>query len=157
MVRHFRLLLLIGVIGLCLVAVPALAKEHKEKKQKEVPEVTGVWKGTSDTVAVGRLGHTIPSNTPKFLHMDWTLTIDKQEGPNFSGTKASAKAKESVVGVLDGHKIYMVDNDGTYIGKVTGKNTMIVKYLEAGRDSRVASITHYRREAAPDGEKAEKQ
>ena len=55
-----------------------------------------------------------------------------------------------MVGVLDGHKIYMADDDGTYIGQVTGKNTMVVKYLETGKDSKVASITHYRRDAAPE-------
>ena len=138
---------LVACLACCiLVAVPALAKEHKEKKEKDVPDVTGVWKGASDTVAMGKLGHADATDAPKFLHADWTLTIDKQDGPSFSGTKASAKAKETVLGVLDGHKIYMVDDDGTYIGQVTGKNTMIVKYLEAGKDSKVASITHYRRD-----------
>ncbi|WP_300163435.1 hypothetical protein [Solidesulfovibrio sp.] len=135
------------LVCLILFAVPALAREHKEKRDKTVPDVTGVWKGTSDSVAMGKLGHADAAEAPQFLHVDWTLTIDKQDGPNFSGVKASAKAKETVLGVLDGNKIYLADDDGVYIGQVTGKNTMIVKYLEAGKDSKVASITHYRREA----------
>ncbi|MEL7638409.1 MAG: hypothetical protein AAGU21_02085 [Solidesulfovibrio sp.] len=152
MVR-LRALLLAGLVGVILIAVPALAAEHKEKKEKTVPDITGVWKGTSDTVSMGKTGHAEPSDSPKFQHLDWTLTIDKQDGPNFSGTKASAKGKETVVGVLDGAMVFMADDDGTCFGKLTGKNTMIVKYLEAGKDSKVASVSHFRREAAPEAQK----
>lgn len=150
---RLRAALLACLFGCLLFAVPALAAEHKEKKEKAVYDIAGVWKGTSDSVAVGKLGHTDATETPKFLHLEWTLTIDKQDGPNFYGTKASAKAKETVVGVLDGALLFMADDDGTYIGKLTGKNTMIVKYLEAGKESKVASITHYRREGAPEAKK----
>ena len=95
---------LVACLACCiLVAVPALAKEHKEKKEKDVPDVTGVWKGASDTVAMGKLGHADATDAPKFLHADWTLTIDKQDGPSFSGTKASAKAKEIVLVVMECH------------------------------------------------------
>ncbi|EFL51218.1 conserved hypothetical protein [Solidesulfovibrio fructosivorans JJ]] len=144
-----RILAILVMLGLVLTALPALAKEHKEKKEKAVPDVTGVWKGTSDTVAMGKLGHADAVHSPQFLHADWTLTIDKQEGRAFYGTKASARAKETVVGVIDGAaKLYMADDDGVYIGKLTGKNTMIITYVEGTKESKVASITHYRREAA---------
>lgn len=138
--RAFACLLLVGLLA---AAAPVLAKE---KKEKNVPDVTGVWKGTSDTVAVGKLGHVQPAATPTFLHVAWTLTIDKQEGPVFYGTKASAKAKETVVGVLRGTKISMADDDGTYSGRVTAKNRMILTYVEAGKDSKVASVVHYLRD-----------
>lgn len=150
-----RVLAFLVILGLVL-AGPALAREHKEKKEKDVPDVTGVWKGTSDSVAMGKLGHADATDAPKFLHADWTLTIDKQDGRAFYGSKASARAKETVVGVIDGTlKLYMADDDGIYIGKLTGKNTMIIKYLEAGKDSKVASITHYCREAAKPAAKTE--
>ena len=103
-------------------------------------------------VAMGKLGHTEASNAPKFLHMDWTLTIDKQEGRTFYGVKASAKAKETVVGVVDGGQIFMADDDGTFAGKLTSKNRLVLRYVEAGKQSKVASITHYVREG---GEKEE--
>ncbi|MGE4536709.1 MAG: hypothetical protein AB7D37_06510 [Desulfovibrio sp.] len=144
-----RILAILLVLGLLCIALPALAKEHKEKKENAAPDITGVWKGTSDSVAMGKLGHADAVHTPQFLHVDWTLTIDKQDGRAFYGTKASARAKETVVGVIDGaSKLSMADDDGIYIGKLTGKNTMIITYVEGTKESKVASITHYRREAA---------
>lgn len=149
---RFATLLLALVLGCLLAAGPALAREKKEKQEKAVHDVTGVWKGTSDSVAMGKLGHVDQAAAPKFLHVDWTLTIDKQEGRTFSGVKASAKAKEIVVGVIDGAKIFMADDDGVYTGKLTSKNRMIITYTEAGKESKVASITLYVREG---GEKEE--
>lgn len=149
---RFATLLLALVLGCFLAAAPALAREKKEMREKAVHDVTGVWKGTSDTVAMGKLGHTEATSAPKFLHLEWTLTIDKQEGRTFSGTKASAKGKETVVGVVDGGKIFLADDDGVYTGKLTSKNRMIITYTESGKDSKVASITHYVREG---GEKEE--
>jgi hypothetical protein len=139
-------------LGLLLVAGPALAREKKENKEKSAPDVTGVWKGASDSVAMGKLGHADATDAPKFLHVEWTLTIDKQEGQAFYGAKASPRAKETVVGVIDGATLYMADDDGVYIGKLTSKNKMIIKYIEPGKDSKVASITHYAREGADDKE-----
>lgn len=114
---------------------------------KTPADLTGVWKGTSNSVAIGTLGHTEASQTPKFLHADFTLTIDKQEGPTFSGTKASAKATETLLGAVDGQSVYMVDDDGVYLGTLTDKNTMAVRYMEATPQSRVVSITIYHRES----------
>jgi len=144
--------LLALVLGCFLVAAPALAREKKEMKEKNIPDVTGVWKGTSDSVAMGKLGHAEPTTEPKFLHMEWTLTIDKQEGRTFSGSKASARGKETVVGVVDGAKLFLADDDGVYVGKLTSKHRMIMTYMEAGKESKVASITNYVREG---GEKEE--
>jgi len=134
-------------LGLLLAASPSWAKD---KKEKAIPDITGIWKGVSDSVAMGKLGHTDATDAPKFLHVEWTLTIDKQEGRAFHGTKTSARAKETVVGVVDGAKLYMADDDGVYVGKLTSKNRLILQYLEAGKDSKVASITSYAREGAQD-------
>lgn len=143
-------LLFVLFLGLLLAVSPALAGEKQEHKEKPVTDVTGVWKGVSDSVAVGKLGHADPTGTPKFLHVEWTLTIDKQEGQNFYGSKASSRGKETVVGVIDGAKLTMADDDGVYIGKLTSKNKMIITYVEATKDSKVASITHYVREGSDD-------
>uniref|UniRef100_I2Q0Q5 TIGR03067 domain-containing protein n=1 Tax=Desulfovibrio sp. U5L TaxID=596152 RepID=I2Q0Q5_9BACT len=140
-------LVLALVLGFVLAAVPALAKE---KKEKAVADVTGVWKGASDSVAMGKLGHADASDAPKFMHVSFTLTIEKQEGRAFYGTKASDRGKETVVGMVDGAVVTMADDDGTYVGKLTGKNSMIVRYLEAGTNSKVASITRFVRDGAKD-------
>lgn len=140
-------LVLALVLGLFVAVAPALAKE---KKEKSVSDVTGVWKGVSEAVAMGRLGHAEASDAPKFLHVAFTLTIEKQEGRAFYGTKASDRGKETVVGVVDGATVTMADDDGTYVGKLTGKNSMIVRYLEAGKDSKVAAVTRFIRDGAKD-------
>lgn len=154
--RVFVVLFVLSLL-LLLAAVPAQAR--KAKADKEVADLVGVWKGTTQSVAVGKLGHTEESQTPKFLKMDFTITIDKQEGATFHGTKASAKAKETLLGVVEGATVYMVDDDGLMIGKLTSKNRMWVKYLHVNKDGKVASIALYVREGkdgpAPAGEQKE--
>ncbi|MHC1789446.1 hypothetical protein [Solidesulfovibrio sp.] len=138
-------LLLALVLGCCLTAAPALAKE---KKEKPVTDVTGVWKGTSDSAAMGRLGHADAATEPQFKHLEWTLTIDKQEGRAFFGVRATARAKETVVGVIDGATLYLADDDGVMVGKLTSKNRLVLKYMEAGKESKVASISLLIREGS---------
>ena len=153
MSRYVAVLLAL-VMGCFLAVSAAQAREPKEKKEKNIPDVTGVWKGTSDAVAMGRLGHTEPTTAPTFLHLDWTLTIDKQEGRAFFGTRASARGKETVVGVIDGGTLYMADDDGAFVGKLTSKNRLVLKYMEPGKESKVASITLLIREGSDDKEAA---
>jgi hypothetical protein len=129
---------------LLLAAVPAQAR--KAKADKEAPDLVGVWKGTTQSVAVGTLLHTEASQAPKFLKLDFTITIDKQEGATFYGTKSTAKAKETLLGVVEGSMVYMVDDDGVMIGKLTSKNRMSVKYLHVTKDGKVASIATFIRE-----------
>jgi len=126
-----------------LMALPAFAR--KERTDKPVPDLTGVWKGTTQSVAMGKLGHAEPTTAPKFLRADFTLTIEKQEGQTFYGTKASAKGKETVLGVIHGHLVSMADDDGIYNGRLNSANSMQLIYLEPGTTSKVASITTYER------------
>jgi hypothetical protein len=146
MIRRITLLLVL-VAGCWLAAVPAMAKE---KKEKAVPDLVGVWKGSSESVAMGRLDHADAASAPTFLRIDWTLTIEKQEGRTFYGTRASARGKETVVGVVDGGQIFMADDDGTFAGKLTSKNRLVLRYVEAGKQSKVASISLFVREGEDD-------
>jgi hypothetical protein len=141
-----RVFVILSVLALlvCMTALPAQAR--KAKGEKEIANLVGVWKCTTESVAVGKLGHTELSNSPKFLKMDFTITIDKQEGPTFYGTKASAKAKETLLGVVENSLVYMVDDDGVMNGRLYGKNKMTVKYLHVNKDGKVASLATYVRE-----------
>lgn len=141
-----RVVAVLSVLSLFVLLAALPAQARKAKADKEAPDLVGVWKGTTQSVAVGKLGHTEESQTPKFLKMDFTITIDKQEGPTFYGTKASAKAKETLLGVVEGSKVYMVDDDGVMLGKLTSKNRMWVKYVHVTKDGKVASIALYVRE-----------
>lgn len=147
--RLFALALAV-MLGTLLAAGPVLAQEAKAKKEKSIPNLVGVWKGTSEGAAMGALGHVDAAAAPTFVKVDWTLTIDKQEGRAFYGTKASSRGKETMVGVVDGAQVAMADDDGTYVGKLTSPNLLIVRYLEAGKASKVASVALYVRERDPE-------
>ncbi len=50
----------------------------------------------------------------RHVEFDLTVTIDRQDGFRFSGTKQSAKHKETASGMIgfDNKTLYMVDDDG---------------------------------------------
>jgi hypothetical protein len=141
-----RVLAVLSALSLILLLAAVPGHARKAKADKEVADLTGVWKGTTQSVAMGKLGHADASDAPKFLKMDFTITIDKQEGATFSGTKASAKAKETLLGVVENSLVYMVDDDGVMIGKLLSKNKMSVKYLHVTKDGKVASLAVYVRD-----------
>ncbi|NBC97368.1 MAG: hypothetical protein GVY27_13570 [Deinococcus-Thermus bacterium] len=71
----------------------------------------------------------------------WTLTIEEQEGSAFHATWCSdAGICEDAVGVLraDGETVLLADEDGLFMGTLTGEDTMELCYLEGGADSRIA-------------------
>ncbi len=137
-------LTLVLLFTVCLVAVPASAR--KAKDDKEVTDLTGVWKATTNSVVMGNTLHHDPAAAPAFRHIEMSMTIEKQEGAMFYGSWASPKTKETMVGVIDGATVYMADDDGVTIGKLLSKNKMLVKYLQPGKDAKVAAITMFTRE-----------
>lgn len=142
-----RMLACLFVLSLFVLVTALPAQARKAKADKDIPDLTGVWKGTTQSVAVGKLGHTEPTETPKFVQVEFTLTIEKQDGPNFYGVRSTAKGKEVLLGVIHGTKVSMVDDDGTLSGRLTSSNKMTLIYLEPGTNSKVASITVFTREA----------
>ena len=53
------------------------------------------------------------SNKPRLSMIQFTMTIDMQDGRRFSGTFSSAKHSEQVIAVISrAGTIYMVDDDG---------------------------------------------
>ena len=73
-----------------LAAAPAAA-------QTAIPDVRGTWKGESESIVLGRGNehHAEPrSNKPRLSMIQFTMTIDMQDGRRFSGTFSSAKHSE---------------------------------------------------------------
>lgn len=112
-----------------------------------VPDLKGTWQGKSQSVAVGKLGHTTDLKKPAFLSADFTLRIDAQEGRLVYGTKQSKKSTEQILGVIsaDGKSVYFADHDGYYMMTILAPDQLEAIYLEAGTKSRVASTTIYKR------------
>jgi hypothetical protein len=135
---------LAAVLSLCLGVTLAFAGA--------VPNMVGDWKITSDigSVVMGKLGHAEPTKDPQFISAppDFTLRITKQDGNRFHGERFSPKSKETLLGVIDddGKSIYMVDDDGVFICTYDkAKDSLKVRYMEPGTESKVVSISVYTR------------
>lgn len=131
-----------AVLAICLGATLAFAGS--------MPNLVGDWKSSGKGgVVMGKLGHAESTESPKFTSSpDFTLRITKQDGDRFHGERFSPKAKETVLGVIDddGKSIYMVDDDGVFICTYNKrKDSLKVRYLEPGKESKVAAISVYTR------------
>ena len=127
-------------IAATLLAAPASAQTPP------IPDLKGTWKGESESIVFGsgNTHHTpaTPPKEPQLRSVPFTFVIDKQDGRRFSGTFSSAKANETVVGVVSrSGAIYMVDDDGYSVGTVLAPNRVEFCYLHLAADSRIASCT----------------
>jgi hypothetical protein len=121
-----------------LAAAPAAA-------QTAIPDVRGTWKGESESIVLGRGNehHAGPrSNKPRLSMIQFTMTIDMQDGRRFSGTFSSAKHSEQVIAVISrAGTIYMVDDDGWTSGTMLAPDKMELCYMARLSTGRVASCT----------------
>ncbi len=156
MKRILGILVLSAVLALCASA--ALAEGF--------PSLLGTWK-MDQTEAFNK-----DSSKDTFGEVNYfsgfvsVFTIDKQEGPLFSGSIATPKKNVSVAGVIDpnGTSLYMVDNQGIYICTLIPKATksdtslanmgvtaspvydkMVVRYLAPGEPKKVAGVATFAR------------
>jgi hypothetical protein len=121
-----------------LAAVPAAA-------QTAVPDLRGTWKGTSESIVLGRGNehHAGPRATkPRLSAIAFTMTIDMQDGRRFGGTFVSEKHSEQVIAVVSSTgTIYMVDDDGWTSGSMLAPDKMELCYMARLPAARVASCT----------------
>ena len=113
--------------------------------QSPVPDLTGTWKGTSESVVLGT-GNTHHSKgqaqAAQMRQVPFTLVVDRQEGRRFSGTFSSPRSSERVVAVISRNgAIMMADDDGYTIGSVLAPNRIELCYLRAAAGTRIASCT----------------
>jgi hypothetical protein len=118
--------------------------------QSDVPDLKGQWLATVETVRRGEVfeHYTEPSPEATFGSRDYTITIDRQEGRRFAGTRASARASDPLIGIMrsDGRRLHMVDNDGTFTGELLGPDEMEVCRTEVTPRSMVASCATFTRQ-----------
>ena len=117
------------------------------EKNSEIPELIGEWMGESNAVVYGKLHHREAAEEVMFNSIAFTLVIKEQEGRVFHGIRFSEQYEEDIVGYigLDNVSVYIVDHDGYMLGKLLPDGTLELGYLEAGKESRVASITHFKK------------
>jgi hypothetical protein len=111
-----------------------------------VPDLTGTWQGTIQSVGSGKRTHAGPTDKATFVSVELTIRIDRQQGRVFYGVKQSKRASEEVVGVVrPDNTVYLADHDGYQVGTLLAPDQMELVYLEAGRGSRVAGYIVYKR------------
>src|SRR5262249_8226830 len=99
-----------SIAGLALlIAAPALA-------DSAFVDLRGVWKGDSESIVAGTGNHHHAKPVDpsiKLSSVPFTLKIDMEDGRRFSGTFASPRASEPIIGVISNTgAIYIVDTDG---------------------------------------------
>ncbi len=113
-----------------------------------VPDLTGTWKGTTQSVGVGQrpLTPVNPATKPTFVALKLNLQIQRQKGRVFYGIKFNKRAREPIAGVLGtDNTVYLADTDGYDTGTLFAPNKLELAYVEAGRRTRIAAYTIYKR------------
>jgi hypothetical protein len=128
----------VGIVALAALAVTPVAA------QAPFPDLRGTWTGTSESIVAG-MGtnhHPGASKGPRLSSVEFTMKIDKQDGRRFSGTFASARASEPIIGVLSRTgAIFVADPDGYTHGTLLAPDRMELCYLQQAGGARVASCT----------------
>jgi hypothetical protein len=123
---------------LCLGALPFAAQAAKD-----APVILGSWVGLSHSAVMGGGQHHPDGKADeiRFRRVEFTLTLDRQEGRNFSGSFTTANHKEAVVGAIaaDLKSGVMTDMDGQMAFRLVGKNRMDLCYTHTSSSSRVAA------------------
>ena len=130
---------------LACIAVALFAFATCVLAQSSVPDLTGTWKGTSESVVLGG-GNTHHSKgsdqSAEMRQVPFTLVVDKQDGRRFAGTFSSPRSSEKVVAVISRNgAIMMADDDGFTVGSVLAPNRIELCYLRATAGARIASCT----------------
>ena len=116
--------------------------------QTAVPDLKGSWSGTAEIVLLSEVAeHVAPSTKPSFPTLQFTITVEQQEGHGFAGTLASARATDPLIGMIrpDGRQLHMVDNDGTLTGELLGPDEMDVCRTEVTPNSMSVYCATFRR------------
>jgi hypothetical protein len=114
--------------------------------ESAVPDLRGVWKGTSESVVSGSANphHATASTETRFSSIAFTLTVEKQDGRRFSGTYVSEHSKDQVVAVISRNgTIVMADDDGYTIGTILAPNRLELCYIRSSPTAQVASCTEF--------------
>ena len=103
---------------------------------KAAPDMLGSWVGTSHSAVIGAGQHHPEGREDdiRFRRVEFTLTVDRQEGRNFSGTISTANHKEPAVGAFaaDLKSGVLADMDGQMSFRLVGKNRMDMCYTHTG-------------------------
>ena len=130
--------LTLPIIALCVPMAGAFAAD--------APSMKGTWlvkmEGNKIQLNAGPAPHNVDLAAPKTgkFAIDITVTIDKEDGYAFSGKKASARASETIAGVVDYDNAHlsMVEGDGTTRCTVQSPDRLVCTYFEINPANSIA-------------------
>lgn len=126
-----------------IVPLAALTVATSAAAQTAFPDLRGTWRGESESIILGPGNpHHAATATPEPRHnrVTFTLTVDRQDGRRFSGTFASPRGREAVIGVISrSGTAYLVDDDGYSFITMLAPNVMEMCYMLQSPATRVAS------------------
>jgi hypothetical protein len=134
-----------------LIVAVGLAASSSAVAQQPYPDLKGTWTGQTHSLRQGKTEHFPDTGEtgPVFVEAPWTLVIDRQEGNRFTGTRGRTKGtqRDPLLGVIraDRKTIHIVDDDGTFLGILTGPDAMEMCRTEVTAVSRNVSCSEFAR------------
>jgi hypothetical protein len=127
-------LTLAGLAGLGLIA----GKVTRAAALPEIPEVVGVWTGISETVVFGSSAHhpdgKAPADKARLREVDFTMTVEGQEGRRFWGKVASAVTSQPFAAVFSSSHVfgYGANTSGFYHFRSHAADRLELCYTQPG-------------------------
>ena len=133
------------------VATVLVASGSAVAQEQPYPDLKGTWTGQTHSLRQGNADHFPDTGEagPVFVEAPWSLVVDRQEGNRFTGTRGRTEGtrRDPVLGVIraDRKTIHMVDDDGSFLGILTGPDALEVCRTEVDADSRNVSCSEFTR------------
>lgn len=127
-------LTLAGLAGLGLI----IDKVASAAAPPEIPNVVGEWKGTSETVVFGSSPHnpdsTAPADKARLREVEFTMTVEGQEGRRFWGKNSSAVTSQPFAAVFSSSHVfgYGANASGFYHFRSHGPDRLELCYTQPG-------------------------
>ncbi len=118
----------------------------------QLPDLKGRWVGTSEAVVLGNVPHysddAASHSKPRVSAVEFTLTIEGQDGRRFWGTLTSQRDQEPWIGVIgfDGKTIFAQDSDGSIQGALVDRDTMEIVYRHSTANSVLVAANRFKRQ-----------
>ena len=83
-----------------------------------------------------------PQAEPRLNSVEFTMTVDKQDGRRFSGTFSSPRGNDKFVAAISrNNTILLVDDDGYTVGTILAPNRMEWCYMHRSQTTSMVSCT----------------
>jgi hypothetical protein len=138
-----------AVAGLALVA---LGPGASAQDTSQIPDLRGRWVGTNEAIVMGNAPHhplaSSPQEKPRMTSVEFTFTVEGQDGRRIWGTSASPGFKEAFVGMVrfDGKTVSVQDSDGAIDATLLDPDTLEVIYRHSASHSVVVALSRIKRQ-----------